>query len=108
MGNIVGCKAATYGGGIFNEDGTVIVNGGSIKDCTAGENGGGIYGYSDFTMNGGSIENCVATEYGGGVFNLGSNFKMTGGSIKIAPQRTIRVQMLIILQMAAQHTPMAV
>ncbi len=74
-----------YGGGVYNE-GTFIMNGGTIKGCElpcdvsyVESFGGGVYNVGTFTMNGGSIDTCSAG-YGGGVSNK-SNFIMNGGSI---------------------------
>lgn len=85
---------AENGGGIFctqfkannGPDGSVVINGGTIKNNTATKGaGGGIY-YDDgstsesvaVTMNGGSIiENKAATE-GGGVY-IGNQFVMNDG-----------------------------
>lgn len=108
-GNIVGCRAVSNGGGIYNKGSTVNINGGNIKGCCSGNYGGGIRCNGDltinggsikdcvapngggvffagfdktFTMNGGIIENCVGTSVSGGILNYGAVFKMTGGIIK--------------------------
>ncbi|MDO5476173.1 MAG: SpaA isopeptide-forming pilin-related protein [Eubacteriales bacterium] len=78
------------GGAVYFDYGNLVLNGGTIRNCRAGEDGGGIYmssmyktgpvrGYMNF--NGGTIDQCTATR-GGGVYQ-GNNglFTMSGGTI---------------------------
>lgn len=67
------------------------MNGGSIENCWANGDGGGIYVNGTFRMTGGTIRNCEATENarqgargdGGGVYVAPSGtFEMSGGSIE--------------------------
>ena len=75
-----------YGGGIYNE-GTFIMNGGTIKDCKLPDDkyelshGGGVHNSGNFIMNGGSIDTCSA-KFGGGVCSDEGTFTMNGGVIK--------------------------
>ena len=71
-----------YGGGVYNNGGTFIMNGGSITGNTAKSYGGGVANSGGtFTMNGGVISgNKNPTWYGGGVWNNGT-FYMYGGTI---------------------------
>lgn len=82
-GNIKSCVANEEGGGIYGA-GNLTVNGGVIENCSALD-GGGVCISGDthtFIMNGGSIKDCVASNNSGGVHNKESYFKMKGGSIK--------------------------
>lgn len=82
-GTISGCESYR-GGGIYTDcpGTTITMYGGSIIDCSA-LNGGGVC--LEFLMNGGSITNCMATEegagYGGGVLLTYGSFTMKGGEI---------------------------
>ena len=56
-GAILSCKADSWGGGVFNT-GAFIMEGGTIKNCTAGgdwSSGGGVFNRREFTMRGGRI-----------------------------------------------------
>ena len=95
------------GQGVWVQDSTFVMNGGTISNCT-GSQGAGVYVYSgkftmtdgtidgntasnggalyvntdcDFTMTGGTISNNSAGS-GGGVYVNGGTFKMQGGTIK--------------------------
>ena len=61
------------------------MNGGSIENCWANGEGGGVYVASSgtFEMSGGSIENCYIVQEGngGGVY-VGGSVTMTGGTIQ--------------------------
>lgn len=76
-GTISGCTSATHGGGIKTQ-GIVEMHGGTITNCSCGDNqhfGGGVYVYekmASFTMTGGTISNCTASS-GGGVMVWGNN-----------------------------------
>ena len=81
------------GGGVHvYEDGTFIMNGGSITGCTAyGGNGGGVYvADGTFIMNGGAITGCSTKTgasntadvgRGGGVYGIRSTITINGGTI---------------------------
>lgn len=67
------------------------MNGGSIENCWANGDGGGIYVNGTFRMTGGTIRNCETSEAvyqgmrgnGGGVYVASSGkFEMSGGSIE--------------------------
>ena len=66
------------GGGIFNDGGTVTVNGGSITGNSASNGGGGIFNsLGTVTLNSCSITGNSAGYGGGGVYNA-STFKVSG------------------------------
>lgn len=72
------------GSGIYN-NGTLILNSGSISGNTVSSYGGGVTNLGSFTMSGGSIQNNSSSDEssfhgGGGVYTNGS-FTMTGGVI---------------------------
>ena len=72
-GTIVGCRATTYGGGIYN-NGYVFMNGGRILGCVSNY-GGGAYTKGTFHLRGtASITDCTA-KYGGGVYVCGEKTK---------------------------------
>ena len=66
--------ASQNGGGIFNE-GTLVIEGGTVKGNKASDNGGGIYNGGTLTLSGGAVEDNEA-DNGGGVYN-GSDAVMT-------------------------------
>ncbi|MDD2362118.1 MAG: YDG domain-containing protein [Oscillospiraceae bacterium] len=69
------------GGGVFNSNSVIIMNGGAISGNRASLHGGGVYNNGTFTMNGGTISDNTATNNsGGGVFN-GGTFTMRSGII---------------------------
>ena len=73
------------GGGVFVDDATFTMLGGSVMGNTA-HNGGGVFlwqnrGTASFIMRGGSITNNESRIYGGGVYMSNGTFNMTGGSI---------------------------
>ena len=85
------------GGAVYLEDGTFIMSGGIIKNCSA-EQGGAVYinsqrGMSTFTMTGGEIHSCFATGtynngtltnhgHGGAVCLMVGQVNMSGGKIR--------------------------
>lgn len=78
------------GGGIFINNGVVILNDGSICCNNAVEGsqdvgvGGGIYQEGDnasFIMNGGSVHDNFADYYGGGIYIWEGSFVLSGGSV---------------------------
>ncbi len=89
-GNIEGNSAARLHGGVSNA-GTLVMNGGAIKQNSTLNAGGGVGSYAPgtFTMNGGSIEDNEVTfvntgqfnGVGGGVYAFGT-FVMNDGAIK--------------------------
>ncbi|MCD7947350.1 MAG: S-layer homology domain-containing protein [Oscillospiraceae bacterium] len=96
-GNQVTGSSISSGGGVYNDTGTFIMNGGEISNNMAFVElrqsfayGGGVYNYNGtFTMNGGKISgneaitssaNYRAQNYGGGVYNTGT-FTMVRGEI---------------------------
>ena len=95
-GSIVNCTDATGDGGAVDiantgvsetpiKYGKFIMNGGSILDCKAGDDGGAVDIGSGctFTMNGGSIASCRADDDGGAVFiKQRGTFELTGGVIQ--------------------------
>ena len=95
-GSIVNCTDADGDGGAVDVSNTgvtetpvkygkFIMNGGTIKDCKAGDDGAAVdIGMGcTFTMNDGTISNCRAEDDGGAVFvKQGSFFVMNGGTIE--------------------------
>lgn len=74
-----------YGGGIYIVAGTMTMNGGTIKACTA-KYGGGIYKSSgELKIAGGTITECKATGHsqsrGGGIFNNNGKLEIADGTI---------------------------
>ena len=72
------------GSGISN-NGTLVLNSGSISGNTVSSYGGGVTNLGSFTMSGGSIQNNSSSDEssfhgGGGVYTNGT-FTMTGGTI---------------------------
>ena len=63
---ITNCVGGDYGGGISVEAGTLVMNGGSITNCSA-KNGGGVRVDTTMEMNGGTITGNNATVDGGGI-----------------------------------------
>lgn len=95
-GSIVNCTDADGDGGAVDVSNTgvtetpvkygkFIMNGGTIKDCKAGDDGGAVdVGMGcTFTMNDGTISNCRAEDDGGAVFvKQGGFFVMNSGTIE--------------------------
>ena len=95
-GSIVNCTDADGDGGAVDVSnsgvtetpvkyGKFVMNGGTIKDCKAGDDGAAVdIGMGcTFTMNDGTISNCRAEDDGGAVFvKQGSFFVMNGGTIE--------------------------
>lgn len=81
-GTIVGCSA-TKGGGVFTLGDFTMSNSSAIVNCTVTVDGGGVYVYSGaFSMNKGTISNNTANTSGGGVYVwTPGNFTMSGGTI---------------------------
>ena len=81
-GSVVNNDAAQNGGGINSEYGReVIVTGGNIGENVAGENGGGICAdLGDLTVDGGEIIENRAGIYGGGIYSS-ANTEITNGSV---------------------------
>ena len=80
-GHIKDCNATESGGGVYLDNGTFTVSGGTFENCTAATDGGGVYmGGGTFNMNGGMFESCTATSNGGGVYLGGGTFNMTNGT----------------------------
>ncbi len=85
-GTIQNCSAVNGGGLYVGGASSVAISGSaSIKDCAAYQ-GGGIYVAQDsdcqITMDGGVIEDCTAQQDGGGVYYAANNtFTMNNGTI---------------------------
>ena len=76
-GNIVGCTAADYGGGVYVTNGPLTMTGGNIVGCTA-VSGGGIFCnwngnmIAKIEMSGTAlVRDCRAKEDGGGIWIYG-------------------------------------
>ena len=95
-GSIVNCTDADGDGGAVDVSnsgvtetpvkyGKFVMNGGTIKDCKAGDDGAAVdIGMGcTFTMNDGTISNCRAEDDGGAVFvKQGGFFVMNSGTIE--------------------------
>lgn len=85
-GSILDCKAGDDGGAVDIGSGcTFIMNGGSIASCRADDDGGAVFikQSGTFELNGGIIQNCSAGTNGGAVnIYADGRFTMTGGTIK--------------------------
>ena len=76
--------SADYGGGVYIDGGTLIMEtGSSIKNNTANDQGGGVYivGGTLKMETDSSINGNTASSQGGGVFINNGEFNMTGGTI---------------------------
>ena len=84
-GNIVGCRAGDGGAVSIVAGGQFTMNAGSIAGCKASGKGGGVYLLiGTFELAGGVIKSCKAGNKGGAVYvgNKDGIFTMTGGSIE--------------------------
>ena len=85
-GSILDCKAGDDGGAVDIGSGcTFIMNGGSIASCRADDDGGAVFikQRGTFELTGGIIQNCSAGTNGGAVnIYADGRFTMTGGTIK--------------------------
>ena len=85
-GTIMNCKASDDGGAVDIGSGcTFIMNGGTIGNCKASDDGGAVFikQRGTFELNGGLIQNCSAGANGGAVnIYKDGRFTMTGGTIK--------------------------
>lgn len=81
-GSVVNNEAAQNGGGVNSEYGReIIVTGGNIGENVAGENGGGICAdLGDLTVDGGEIIENRAGIYGGGIYSS-ANTEITNGAV---------------------------
>jgi len=73
IANNTATSTTTYGGGIYNQGGNIVMFGGMISNNTA-TSGGGIYNQGssgNVTVLGGVIANNTATNSGGGILNFG-------------------------------------
>ena len=91
-GSIQDCKvdsfSTKYGGGVYMENGTFNMSGGTISwsgDDYCAERGGGVYMKDGtFAMSGSAkIEGCKTYWYGGGVYVNAGTFTMSGGTINM-------------------------
>ena len=95
-GGVITGGNAAYGGGVYvGSGGSMTMNGGTIKKCSAECGGGVAAADGSFTMTGGTIANCTATTSnytygGGGVYFAGSaTFTMNGGTIENCSSKTL-------------------
>lgn len=74
-------NTATFGGGIYANQGTVTLNRDTITGNKATDRGGGVQiEDGTFIMNGGTITGNTATNYGGGIFTSYSPVTLNSGS----------------------------
>ncbi|GEM_PF-3363982 len=71
-GTIVNCTALNGGAIFVGEGATFTMNGGTVTHCTA-ERGGAIGNYKGSATIAGTIAYCTATNYGGAIYNEGDN-----------------------------------
>ena len=95
-GGVITGGNAAYGGGVYvGSGGSMTMNGGTIKKCSAECGGGVAAADGSFTMTGGTIANCTATTsnytYGGGgvYFASSATFTMNGGTIENCSSKTL-------------------
>ena len=88
-GGVITGGNAHEGGGVYvGSGGSMTMNGGTIKKCSAEYGGGVAAADGSFTMTSGTIANCTATTsnytYGGGgvYFASSATFTMNGGTIE--------------------------
>ena len=83
QGKIADCNATESGGGVYLDDGTFILSGGSFTSCSAPVSGGGVYlGSGSFRMDGGEFVSCTTAGNGGGVYLGGGELELSGGSFE--------------------------
>ena len=81
-GSIRNCSTERSGGGIQVKNGKLTINGGSITRCEAADKGAGVYFENgSFTMTGGSITRCSAANGAGVYLADGQTMNMSGGNI---------------------------
>ena len=73
-------RTYTCGGSVCIENGTFVMNGGTISGCTAEFGGGVCVRGGTFAMNGGTITGCTA-KCGGGVYLETGTLTMNGGAV---------------------------
>ena len=88
-GTISNNTASQNGGAAYIKGGSVIMKQATITDCTATANGGTIYiGDGSFDMSGGSITKSRAYQNGGAVYVSGGDAIMSGGYITFSKSDT--------------------
>ena len=83
-GTISGCKGV-WGGGLYAENSSTIeISGGTISGCTVGAGGGLFVDSSTVRISGGIISKCITSDTGngGGLYAYNSTLNITGGTIK--------------------------
>lgn len=84
-GTINNCVAGMNGGGIYlleNKPNSIVFTAGTVSRCTAqAGNGGGIYAGNNFYMEGGSVTRCSAVSGGGIFIRESKSLHMSGGSV---------------------------
>lgn len=85
-----GRNTAAYGGGVYQNGGTLYFSGGSISGCTALISGGGLYSAAACNLGDGTAANkltvsgCYALTSGGGVYHSGSrNISLNMKSVSV-------------------------
>ncbi len=76
-------KASTYGGAVYVDGGSLMLNGAKITNCQA-NNGGAVYitgSNASATLSGGEITNCTAAANGGAIYASNASLHITGGAI---------------------------
>jgi hypothetical protein len=75
----------TKGGAVYLEDGSVTIEGGMIRNCSA-QAGGAIYiegsATTSFTMSGGTIQDCISETHGGALYLKGGEVTLSGGTLQ--------------------------
>ena len=83
-GTISGCKGV-WGGGLYAENSSTIeISDGTISGCTVGAGGGLFVDRSTVRISGGIISGCITSDTGngGGLYANNSTLKITGGRIE--------------------------
>ncbi|MBS6842423.1 MAG: InlB B-repeat-containing protein, partial [Clostridiales bacterium] len=83
-GTISGCKGV-WGGGLYAENSSTIeISDGTISGCTVGAGGGLFVDRSTVRISGGIISGCITSDTGngGGLYANHSTLKITGGRIE--------------------------
>ncbi len=80
-GNLIRNSAGLNGGGVYVESsGAFELQGGTVANNTAQQNGGGAYSAGTITVSGGTLSGNRTENYGGGIYTVGT-MTMTGGTV---------------------------
>ncbi|TET54930.1 MAG: hypothetical protein E3J64_01095, partial [Anaerolineales bacterium] len=75
-------NAADYGGGVYVDEGSVVLSGGQILGNTAADRGGGVFvDDGSATLSGAQVVSNTATNSGGGIYVDQGSATLSGGQI---------------------------